>query len=182
VWIWGFNPKFVYSRVSDDKAMRKVTIFALIAAVVGVIAFKPANEAPVKRLTHPQRVVLVETKQAEPIDRTDLVQALIMVESSGREDAYNEQEDAVGCLQIRRVMVKDVNRILKKQGEKKRFKMKDRWNCEKAVEIFEVYTDYYHPNEDDETVARGWNGGPDGYTKLATEKYWDKVQRHIKVK
>ena len=160
--------------------MKKVVILAIAAAAgIGFFAFKPANEEPVKMLTHPKRVALIETKQAEPIDRTDLVQALIMVESSGLEDAYNEKEDAVGCLQIRRVMVKDVNRILKKQGEEKRFKLKDRWDCDKAVEMFEIYTDYYHPNADDETVARGWNGGPGGHKKPATEKYWNKVKNEL---
>jgi hypothetical protein len=121
----------------------------------------------------------VKSIEVKPIERTELVQALIMVESSGREDAYNEQEDAVGCLQIRRVMVKDVNRILKKQGEDKRFKLKDRWDCDKAVEMFEIYTNHYHPDADDETIARGWNGGPDGHKKPATEKYWNKVKNQL---
>lgn len=161
--------------------MKKITVLALVVVTAGVFAFKPAIEKPVEMLTHPKRVTLIETKQAEPIDRTDLVQALIMVESSGREDAYNASEDAVGCLQIRRVMVKDVNRILKKQGKDKHFKLKDRWDCNKAVEIFEIYTDYYYPNADNETVARGWNGGPKGHNKQATEQYWSKVQSHIDV-
>ena len=123
----------------------------------------------------------VKPIEVKPIERTELVQALIMVESSGNDSAYNATEDAVGCLQIRRVMVKDVNRILKRQGEDKHFKLKDRWDCDKAVEIFEIYTDYYYPNADDEVIARGWNGGPNGYKKAATEKYWNKVRRHIDV-
>ena len=43
------------------------------------------------------------------------INALIFVESSNNDSAYNPGEDAVGCLQIRRTMVRDVNRIL---GEK----------------------------------------------------------------
>lgn len=159
--------------------MKKVVILAIaVVAGIGFFAFKPVEE-PVKMLTHPKRVALIETKQAKPIDRTDLVQALIMVESSGNDSAYNASEDAVGCLQIRRVMVKDVNRILKKQGEDKQFKLKDRWNCDKAVEMFQIYTDHYHPDADDETVARGWNGGPKGHKKQSTEQYWDKVKNEL---
>ena len=42
---------------------------------------------------------------------THLLSALIMVESSNNDSAYNASEDAVGCLQIRKCMVDDVNRI-----------------------------------------------------------------------
>ena len=43
--------------------------------------------------------------------------AIIRVESSNNDSAYNANEDAVGCLQIRQTMVNDVNRILKRQGK-----------------------------------------------------------------
>lgn len=122
------------------------------------------------------KVEKIEPINLEPIEQPKLVQALIMVESSGNDSAYNASEDAVGCLQIRRVMVKDINRILKKQGEDKHFKLKDRWDCDKAVEMFEIYTDYYHPNSTDEVIARNWNGGPRGYEKESTIKYWNKVK------
>lgn len=148
--------------------MKKLLIIPLLG-LCSYVSYEPVQLTPIKP---------IETK---PIERTELIQALIMVESSGNNSAYNEKEDAVGCLQIRRVMVKDVNRILKKQGKDKQFKLKDRWDCDKAVEMFEIYTDYYHPDADDETIARGWNGGPGGHKKQATEKYWSKVRSHIDV-
>ena len=40
---------------------------------------------------------------------THLISALIMVESSNNDSAYNAGEDAVGCLQIRKCMVDDGN-------------------------------------------------------------------------
>ena len=38
----------------------------------------------------------------------------MFVESSYNNLAYNVSEDAVGCLQIRKCMVNDINRILRK--------------------------------------------------------------------
>jgi len=149
--------------------MKKLLIIPLLG-LCSYVSYEPVQLTPIKP---------IETK---PIERTELIQALIMVESSGNNSAYNEKEDAVGCLQIRRVMVKDVNRILKQQGKDKQFKLKDRWDCDKAVEIFETYTNYYHPEADNETIARVWNGGPKGHEKQSTKQYWDKVQRHINVK
>jgi hypothetical protein len=40
-----------------------------------------------------------------------LLAAIIQVESSGNPRAYNQREDAVGILQIRRILVDDLNRI-----------------------------------------------------------------------
>ena len=45
---------------------------------------------------------------------THLLSAIMFVESSYNDSAYHKGEDAVGCLQIRKCMVDDVNRILKR--------------------------------------------------------------------
>ena len=45
---------------------------------------------------------------------THLLSAMMFVESSYNDSAYNAYEDAVGCLQIRKCMVNDVNRILRR--------------------------------------------------------------------
>ena len=44
-----------------------------------------------------------------------ILSAIMFVESSYDNFAYNPNEDAVGCLQIRRCMVDDINRILKRK-------------------------------------------------------------------
>ena len=46
---------------------------------------------------------------------THLHSAIMYVESSYNDSAYNSYEDAVGCLQIRKCMVNDVNKILRRQ-------------------------------------------------------------------
>ena len=105
----------------------------------------------------------------------EIVLGMIQVESNDNDSAYNKSEEAVGCLQIRPIMVREVNRILKKQGKEYRFKMKDRWDRDKSLEMFWVWRDYHHPRSSDEVIARNWNGGPNGYKKKSTVKYWKKV-------
>ena len=104
-----------------------------------------------------------------------IVNALIMIESSGNDRAHTLSEDAVGCLQIRRTMVRDINRILKRQGSPIRYSYKDRWIRSKSIEMFNIYCGHYNLTSP-EYQARCWNGGPKGYKKGATKRYWSKVK------
>jgi len=108
----------------------------------------------------------------------EILSAIISVESSGNDSAYHKGEDAVGCLQIRQVMVNDVNRILQRQGSLKRYTYMDRWNRNKSIEMFDIFCKYYGLNKA-EDIARGWNGGPRGMNNPATLGYWDKVQNEL---
>ena len=115
-----------------------------------------------------------------PLTQTDsLVSALIYVESRGNDSAYCKNEEAVGCLQIRPIMVREVNRILKIQGEENCFELKDRWDREKSLEMFYVWKNFHHSNSTNEQIARNWNGGPKGYQKRSTIKYWAKVEQQL---
>lgn len=117
-----------------------------------------------------------------PIPNYDstMVNALIMIESSGNNNAYCKSEDAVGCLQIRRTMVRDINRILKRKGSSQRFKFKDRWDRSKSIEMFNIYCQYYNL-QSPEVISRCWNGGPKGHKKESTRKYWTKVKSLLKI-
>ena len=120
------------------------------------------------------------TQVESPDYDSTMVKALIMIESSGNDNAHRKSEDAVGCLQIRRTMVRDINRILKRQGSSKRFKFKDRWNRSKSIEMFDIYCEYYNL-QSPEVISRCWNGGPKGYKKKSTRKYWTKVKSLLKI-
>ena len=109
---------------------------------------------------------------------TEILSAIISVESSNDDNAYNEYEDAVGCLQIRKTMVDDINRILRRKSSPIRFTYQDRWNRYKSIKMFEIYCKYYRL-ETYEQIARCWNGGPRGLYNPATVKYWNKVQDRI---
>ncbi len=103
---------------------------------------------------------------------TKLVDAIIYVESRGDSMAYNKREDAVGVLQIRPIMLREVNRLL---GYDK-YTLKDRWSKAKSIEMFEVIREHT-TNPTDEKLARNWNGGWNGYKKQSTLKYWNKVKK-----
>jgi len=109
---------------------------------------------------------------------THLLSAIMFVESSYNDSAYNSYEDAVGCLQIRKCMVDDVNRILRRQKSDVRFTYDDRWLRNKSIKMFDVYCKYYGLTTA-EQIARCWNGGPRGMDKPLTATYWRKVQENL---
>ena len=108
----------------------------------------------------------------------EIISAIMFVESSYNNFAYNPNEDAVGCLQIRRCMVDDINRILEIKNLPLRFTYNDRWSREKSIQMFEIYRKYYNLNTY-EKIARCWNGGPNGIHKSTTADYWDRVKNKI---
>lgn len=105
---------------------------------------------------------------------TKLVDAIIYVESRGDSMAHNKGEDAVGVLQIRPIMLREVNRLL---GYDK-YTLKDRWSKAKSIEMFNVIKEHTI-NPTDEKLARNWNGGWNGYKKQSTLKYWNKVKEQL---
>ena len=108
----------------------------------------------------------------------DLLSALIFVESSDNDSAYRACEDAVGCLQIRKTMVDDINRILKRQKSTLKFTYNDRWSRDKSIQMFNIYCKYYKLKTPEE-IARCWNGGPRGINNPSTVGYWEKVKNQI---
>ena len=108
----------------------------------------------------------------------EIISAIMFVESSYNNFAYNPNEDAVGCLQIRRCMVDDINRILERKNSLLRFSYNDRWSRKKSIQMFEIYRKYYNLNTY-EKIARCWNGGPNGLYKSTTTDYWNKVKTKI---
>ena len=107
-----------------------------------------------------------------------LLSSIMQVESNNNDSAYHKGEDAVGCLQIRKCMVNDVNRILKRQGSYTRFTYDDRWLRSKSVQMFGIYCRHYGLNTAEE-IARCWNGGPRGMSKPLTATYWKKVKKNL---
>jgi hypothetical protein len=130
--------------------------------------------------------------QTEPIEEVaevvvwdSFVAAVIQVESRGNDNAYCRKEDAVGCLQIRPIMVREVNRILKLNNIRMRYTLNDRWSRVRSLEMFEIMAeeveccDGLTRLEFYEIVARKWNGGHRGHKKRSTKKYWKKVKEKL---
>ena len=108
------------------------------------------------------------------IPKNNLIEAIIYVESRGDIKAHNISEDAVGCLQIRHIMLREVNRLLRYN----KYKLADRWNKSKSIEMFNVIKEHT-TNATNEKLARNWNGGWNGYKKQSTLKYWHKVKQQL---
>ncbi len=129
--------------------------------------------------TDTSQKVQVEVESIEPKPTIDsLVYAMIQVESRGNDSAYCAAEDAVGCLQIRPIMVEEVNRVCRILGIQKSYSLQDRWSRSESIQMLKIFAKFYHL-EDFEEVARCWNGGPRGMDYASTEGYWNKVQNEM---
>jgi len=106
---------------------------------------------------------------------TNLITALIAVESSGNDLAIGDNGRALGPLQIHRGVVQDVNRFTGSN-----YRWEDMTNRVAARAVCQAYLTYYGRGATTEQLARRWNGGPTGDRKPATEAYWLKVQRNLK--
>ena len=107
----------------------------------------------------------------------ELVDAIIMVESNGNDDAVGDNGSAIGCLQIWEIYHTDA---VERSGIGGSYK--DCYNRAYAIKVFDAYMCRYareawtDPKQfDAEKVARIHNGGPRGYRKDATKIYWKKV-------
>lgn len=119
-------------------------------------------------------------EEETPIKIDNLIQALIIVESRGVSAAIGDthlSKPSIGVLQIRPIMVREVNRILKLKNEEHRFRLEDRYDREKSIKMFMIWKDFHHDDSDDETISRSWNGGPRGNKNPKTIRYWERVER-----
>ena len=105
---------------------------------------------------------------------SNLISALIIVESSGNDMAIGDNGKAIGPLQIHKAVVLDVNRITGSH-----YRHQDMTNRAQARAVCEAYLKHYGRGASTEELARRWNGGPAGDRKAATETYWNKVKKQI---
>jgi hypothetical protein len=111
-----------------------------------------------------------------------LILALIAVESGGDLAAVGDNGKALGCLQLHAIYVEDVNRIYKTS-----YKHEDAYDMNKATDIAVKYLMHYGKVYENKTgheatyevLARIHNGGPNGWKKKATLKYWQKVKKEL---
>ena len=106
---------------------------------------------------------------------SNLISALIIVESSGNDLAIGDNGRAVGPLQIHRGVVLDVNRFTGSH-----YRHQDMTNRAAARAVCQAYLTHYGRGATTEQLARRWNGGPTGDRKTATVAYWRRVQKVIK--
>lgn len=158
--------------------MKKVVLLGLLPLFISSGNVKTLN------VSYEETIIELKRKDIQPIITDgDLLTALIFVESRGNDSAIGDRHlvgnEAVGALQIRPIMVREVNRILKIQGKTERFDLKDRFDRQQSIRMFMVWKNYHHKDSEPEVIARNWNGGPKGYKVSRTEKYWLKVQKQL---
>ena len=164
--------------------MNKRKLF-LLGLVVYPLLFAATTSGNFRVLTTP---IKIEPKPIQPIEiEIDpielLVDAMIMVESGGNDSAIGDRhlgsQYAVGALQIRPIMVREVNRILKLKGSEYRYQLKDRFSRDKSIEMFTIWREFHHKDSDFEAIARSWNGGTNGLKNPKTYNYWKKVENQL---
>jgi hypothetical protein len=106
---------------------------------------------------------------------SNLISALIIVESSNNDMAIGDQGRAIGCLQIHKAVVLDVNRITGSH-----YRHSEMTNRVQARAVCQAYLKHYGKGKNTEEQARIWNGGPTGDRKPVTLAYWRRVQRNLK--
>lgn len=108
------------------------------------------------------------------VDWTNLINAIIQVESEGKEKAVSKNGKFVGVLQISKTMVDDCNRI---KGYKK-YTYNCRYNKTKSIEMFYIMQSYYNPTNNITFAIRMWKGGPSWKTNsIPTKEYYLKVMK-----
>ncbi len=102
-----------------------------------------------------------------------LLSALIQIESGGN-DLAKGRHGELGALQIKPILVRDVNRIMGTS-----YAHQQVTNRETATFIANAYLSHYGKNLSDESLARLWQGGPKGLRKPSTRAYGRRVMRKL---
>jgi len=105
-----------------------------------------------------------------------LILALIMVESNGNDFEIGDNGAAFGCLQMHAAYVQDAAEYAGKD-----WVHEDAFQRDVAIQIFIAYMARYATEDrlgrppTAEDIARIHNGGPNGYKKSATDRYWQRA-------
>ena len=118
---------------------------------------------------------------------TDVIYAIEEVESNRDPYAINTQENALGCLQIRPIMIADYNRITKEN-----LSHDIAYNRAMAYIIASTIFNHYIKSIENPTakhLAFIWNGGGSAWKRVDNPKedrkqkmldsYWAKVKMHL---
>lgn len=102
-----------------------------------------------------------------------LLSALIQIESGGNDHARGRHGE-LGALQIKSILVRDVNRIMGTS-----YAHQQVTNRATAIFIANAYLSHYGRNLSDKSLARLWQGGPKALKKSSTRAYARRVMREL---
>ena len=110
-----------------------------------------------------------ENKNMHPL----LLSALIQIESAGNDLARGKHGE-LGALQIKSIMVRDINRIMGTD-----YSHAQVTNRAVATFIANAYLAHYGRNLSDESLARIWQGGPKAIKRSSSRAYGRRVMREL---
>jgi len=102
-----------------------------------------------------------------------LLSALIQIESHGN-DLARGRHGELGALQIKPIMVRDVNRIMGTH-----YAHAQVTNRATSIFIAHAYLSHYGRNLSDESLARIWQGGPRAIHRSSSRAYGRRVMRKL---
>jgi len=102
-----------------------------------------------------------------------LLSALIQIESHGNDLARGKHGE-LGALQIKPIMVRDVNRIMGTH-----YAHAQVTNRTISLFIANAYLAHYGRNLSDESLARIWQGGPKALKRSSSRAYGRRVMREL---
>ena len=102
-----------------------------------------------------------------------LLSALIQIESHGNDLARGKHGE-LGALQIKPIMVRDVNRIMGTS-----YAHAQVTNRATATFIANAYLAHYGRNLSDESLARIWQGGPKALKRSSSRAYGKRAMRKL---
>jgi len=102
-----------------------------------------------------------------------LLSALIQIESAGNDLARGKHGE-LGALQIKPILVRDVNRIMGTH-----YAHAQVTNRAVATFIANAYLSHYGKHLSDESLARIWQGGPRAIKRSSSRAYGRRVMRKL---
>lgn len=150
------------------KDFKLFVAYALFAScIVGVCIWGITQDYKYGGNHYEEEIEDIEEVNQENDDWEDFTKALIWVESKGDSKAVGKLDD-IGVLQIRPIIVEDCNRIL----EMEVFKLEDRLDSLKSVEMFNIIQDHYNPQHDYHWALKLWNSGaPLSYHRKVMDRF-----------
>ena len=110
------------------------------------------------------------------VDYSRLITAIGTVESKLNDKAVSGVH--AGFLQISKVTVAECNRINKIKGVSKKYTLKDRFNHQKSIEMFNIIQNFYNKKGDLHYAILLWNEGCSAMDKPKRKtKYYNKVMK-----
>ena len=151
--------------MKDLKIFASYSLFAL--CIVGVCIWGITQDYKYGGNHYEEEIEDIEEVNQENDDWEDFTKALIWVESKGDSKAVGSNND-VGVLEITPILLRDCNRIL----EMEIFKLEDRLDSLKSVEIFNIIQDHYNPQHDYHWALKLWNSGaPLSYHRKVMDRF-----------